>query len=142
MTKPVDVASAMKLEGYDMESYTYEYHPQYGSDEMETEQVKVTKAELLSPTRVRLSVDKLRSGGMGTVHELHMPGVKCAAGESSPSEGLPHHVAYYTVQRRTPKGRESGRFLGKPYRLRVGAERPNVLRVSVVRSQVRQRAFG
>lgn len=98
-TKPVDAASAANIESYSMESYTYEYHPQYGSDEMETEQVKVTKAEVVNPTTVRLSVDKLRSGGMGYVHELHMPGVKSVAGDSAPSERLLHDVAYYTVQR-------------------------------------------
>jgi glucose/arabinose dehydrogenase len=87
---------------YRMSSYTYEYHPDYGSPEIDAAEVRITGAEKTGPRSVRLHVDKLRTGTMGYVHELSLSGVKDAAGES-----LLHRVAYYTVQR-IPRQRSPG----------------------------------
>lgn len=93
-TSDVDPATAGNAASYAMVSYTYEHHPEYGSDEMEKAKQAVTGAEVIDARTVRIKVDALRSGGMGFVHELTMPGVRSAAGQK-----LLHDVAYYTVQR-------------------------------------------
>jgi hypothetical protein len=93
-TMDVDVATAVNPASYGMISYTYEHHATYGSDEMEKARQEVVSAELVSPRVVKLKIEKLRSGGMGYVHELTLPGMKSAEGEK-----LLHDVAYYTVQR-------------------------------------------
>lgn len=93
-TMPVNQQSATNPDSYSMTSYTYEYHPEYGSDEMETGDVSIVSAEMVGPRTVRLVVDDLRAGGMGYVHELHLPGVRSADGEP-----LLHPVGYYTLQK-------------------------------------------
>ncbi len=85
---------ALQAAAYRMTSYTYEYHPDYGSDEKDTAEVKITSVERTGANSVRLHVEKLRTGPMGYVHELHASGVKAAGGEA-----LLHDVAYYTIQR-------------------------------------------
>ncbi|MDX2116551.1 MAG: hypothetical protein SFY96_00025 [Planctomycetota bacterium] len=97
-TKPVDPATASNPSSYAMTSYTYEYHAAYGSAEMDTKPCTVTPI-VESPTVVRLKVDGLRSGGMGYVHELSMPGVRVAQAEDGGEKpGLLHTTAYYTLQ--------------------------------------------
>jgi hypothetical protein len=100
-THDVDASSAADAASYAMKSYTYEYHQTYGSAEMDTKPVEITKAEVTGPKTVRLTLGEWRSGGMGYVHELSMPGVKL---DMKPDvkrggEGLLHSLAYYTVQR-------------------------------------------
>lgn len=98
-TKDIDAASAGDLASYRMVSYTYEYHAEYGSDEMDTKDVEIVRADVLGPRTVKLSLAELRHGagpdgkGEGYVHELHLPGMKAADGES-----LVHPRAYYTLQ--------------------------------------------
>lgn len=86
--------SALDPAAYVMSSYTYEYHQTYGSDEMQTKPVAIQRVNRVNPRTVRLITEPLRSGGMGFVHELEMPGVRDGAGA-----GLLHPVAYYTLQR-------------------------------------------
>lgn len=93
-TKDLDERTAADPASYTMLSYTYEYHQAYGSKEMETEPQKVTRAAVLDKRTVRLTIDKLRSGGMGYVHELALPGLKDTEGQP-----LLHPVAYYTLQK-------------------------------------------
>jgi hypothetical protein len=93
-TEDLDKASAGDPASYSMISYTYEYHPEYGSREMESAAQKIAAAKVVDARTVRLTIDKLRAGGMGWVHELSLPGVKNARGE-----GLLHPVGYYTVQK-------------------------------------------
>ena len=96
-TRPVD-DSAKDVAKYAMTSFTYEYHPSYGSAEMDTKPVTVTGAEVSSDRlHVKLACTGVRGGGMGYVHELHVNGVKCAAGAGGPSEELLHPTAYYTA---------------------------------------------
>ena len=92
-TKDLDRAAAGDPASYGMVSYTYEYHPEYGSAEMDTARQKITSVDIVDARTVRLHVDRLRTGEMGYVHELTMPGVKDAEGGS-----LLHAVAYYTLQ--------------------------------------------
>ncbi len=98
-TRDIDAAAAGNLASYRMISYTYEYHPEYGSDEMDTKDVEILSADVLGPRTVKLSLAELRAGqgpdgkGEGYVHELHMPGVRDVAGEP-----LLHAQAYYTLQ--------------------------------------------
>ncbi len=90
-----DIGKAAESPGaYQMTSYTYEYHPDYGSREMDTAPVVIRSVEKKNPQVVMLHVDKLRTGPMGYVHELSLPGVRDSAGAP-----LVHAVAYYTVQR-------------------------------------------
>ncbi len=78
---------------YRMSSYTYDYHPDYGSGEMDTRTLAVTAATLGADRRtVELKVDGIRTGGMGYVHELHVDGVHAAEGGA-----LVHAEAYYTL---------------------------------------------
>jgi glucose/arabinose dehydrogenase len=93
-TKDIDEATAGDEASYGMISYTYEYHPQYGSDEVDKAAQRVVGAQVTGPRTVRLTIDRLREGGEGYVHELTMPGVRDAEGEP-----LLHQVAYYTVNR-------------------------------------------
>ncbi|MFN0132466.1 MAG: hypothetical protein ACKVW3_08060 [Phycisphaerales bacterium] len=93
-TRDINARQAGDVGSYSLSSYTYEYHPEYGSKEMDTMRPTITKIEVLGPRSVRLHIDPLRRGGMGYVHELAMPGVRDAQGEP-----LLHAVAYYTVQR-------------------------------------------
>ncbi|MCG3123776.1 MAG: hypothetical protein GIKADHBN_02197 [Phycisphaerales bacterium] len=94
-TADVDPDSAASTASYEMESYTYEYHADYGSKEMETRRLTIAKAELKGPRTVRLRVDGLRDGGMGYVHELTAAGVK----SKDDGRTLLHTRAYYTLQR-------------------------------------------
>lgn len=93
-TKDLDPAAARDPASYSMSSYTYEYHETYGSDEMDTQKRTITGVELVSPRTVRLTLDALRTGDMGYVHELHLPGVRDAEGNP-----LLHTEAYYTLHK-------------------------------------------
>lgn len=93
-TQDIDPKSAADVASYSMTSYTYEYHKTYGSDEMETQRPTIASAKVIGPRTVRLTIQGLRPGGEGYVHELHADGLKDAAGEP-----LLHTVAYYTLQK-------------------------------------------
>jgi hypothetical protein len=82
-THPVDRDSVERLESYRLETYTYVYHSNYGSPEVDT-----TKPRLLRA----VAGEDGRSVRLGHVHELHLPGVRSA-------DGLPllHAEAYYTL---------------------------------------------
>ena len=89
-TRPVDPATAVDPASYRMQSYTYLLHASYGSPEVDVATPVVSAVTVAEDGRsARLVVDGLRAG---YVHELHMEGVRSAA-------GLPllHDVAYYTL---------------------------------------------
>lgn len=88
---------------YRMTSYTYEYHPDYGSKEMQTQTLNVTSAKLgPDRTSIELFVDGLRGGGMGFVHELHMDGIKGPPDATGQRPPLVHNEAYYTLHKIPP----------------------------------------
>jgi glucose/arabinose dehydrogenase len=95
-TDAVDAKTAADVKSYEMTSYTYLYHQKYGGDEMETAPVKIQSATVGEDGRtVLLKCEGLRAG---FVHELHLPGVRSAAGSA-----LVRPEAYYTLNR-IPKG--------------------------------------
>jgi hypothetical protein len=89
-TTPVDPDTAIALDSYTMSSYTYTYHQDYGSPEIDTQQLAITHAILSSDHKsVRLTVTGLRQYH---VHELRAPGLR-----SKENEPLLHNDAYYTL---------------------------------------------
>ncbi|MFO0982988.1 MAG: hypothetical protein U1E76_14875 [Planctomycetota bacterium] len=87
-TAPVDRASAADPRSYAIKSFTYQYHPEYGSPEIDTQTLNVVQA-VVAERHVQLHVSGLRAG---YVHELESAGVRSAAGEL-----LAHPLAFYTL---------------------------------------------
>ncbi|HEX5176605.1 MAG TPA: hypothetical protein VFV83_06235, partial [Chthoniobacteraceae bacterium] len=89
-TAPLDPATANNPASYSMRAFTYIYRAEYGSPEVDDLLPKITKIGLSTDRkRVRLTVDRLTKGH---IHELHLDGIKSAAGEP-----LLHKAAYYTL---------------------------------------------
>jgi len=90
-TDTVTPGSASESESYRIKSYTYEYHPQYGSDEMDTRTHFVKAVTVINDRTVKLFVDKMRPD---CVYEFDVPGVMVMR---SPLGPLLHTKAYYTM---------------------------------------------
>jgi glucose/arabinose dehydrogenase len=89
-TKPVDPATAGKIDSYKMKTFTYIYRADYGSPEVDETTPKIMKAEVgKDGLSVRLTVDGLQEGH---IHDLTLPGVRSTDGQS-----LLHPEAYYTL---------------------------------------------
>lgn len=89
-TRPVDPATATDPNSYTLSSYTYQYHSAYGSDEIQTQPLRIVNATVSEDGRqVHLQVDGLRKL---YVHELTVAGVRDAEGHP-----LLHAEAYYTL---------------------------------------------
>ncbi len=88
-TLDLDPKSASDPASYELGSYTYEYHADYGAPEEDTEPHRIERAELLDPRRVRLDLSHLRAN---YVHELSAGGVRSMTGDA-----LLHDKAYYTL---------------------------------------------
>ena len=89
-TKPLDAATAQKLDAYAVRSFTYVYHAKYGSPELDQQAEKVTRVEVEKDRRaVSITVPGLRKG---RVYDVRLSGVKSAAGEA-----VLHPEAYYTL---------------------------------------------
>lgn len=93
-TREVDPRTAADPSSYAGQSYTYEYHARYGSDEMDARKTAIRRVEIQGPRTVRIMLDEVRAGGMGYVHELSATGVRSAEGAP-----LLHPTVYATVQR-------------------------------------------
>ena len=92
-TAEVDEPSALDPGSYELTSYTYLLHAEYGSPEVETRALEIRSLALDADRRgARLWVEGLREG---FVHELHLDGVRSREGEP-----LLHARAYYTLIRR------------------------------------------
>ncbi len=90
-TQPVDKASAEKTTNYTVTSYSYKYHPVYGSPIVGFEENAVRGAKLSADgMKVRIVIDGLRAG---YIHDIKPEGIRSAA------EKLPllHGAAYYTL---------------------------------------------
>lgn len=94
-TAEVEEASALDPSSYELSSYTYLLHSEYGSQQIETRALEI-RSLALDPDRrgARLAVEGLREG---FVHELHLDGVRSGTGQP-----LLHPRAYYTLVRRPP----------------------------------------
>ena len=91
-TQAVDPATAGDVASYTLSSYTYTYHATYGSDEIQTQALKIKSATVAEDGKtVRLNVEGLRPL---YVHELVAAGVR-----SSEGQPLLHKDAYYTLNR-------------------------------------------
>jgi hypothetical protein len=91
-TRPIDPATAARVESYKLQTYTYIYQSNYGSPEVDRTHPKIQSATAGSDGRsVRLVVDKLQ---LGHVHELELPGLRSADGAP-----LLHPIGYYTMNR-------------------------------------------
>lgn len=89
-TQPVDPITAGQIQSYSLQTYTYIYQSTYGSPEVDQTEPSITRVEVSSDHRqVRLFVSGLQEGH---VHELHLNGVRSAAGKP-----LLHAEAYYTL---------------------------------------------
>lgn len=89
-TRPVDPATAGDVKSYAMKRYTYLYRQKYGSDEVLTEPVPITRAVLDEDGRtVHLHMKNRRRY---FVHELVCHGVRSQSGAP-----LVHADAYYTL---------------------------------------------
>jgi hypothetical protein len=89
-TKPVDRASADRVAGYSLQSFTHYYWGTYGSPEVDRRAEKV-QGVTVSPDgrKVSLAVSGFRPG---RVYELHLDGVKSTEGDA-----VLHPEAYYTL---------------------------------------------
>jgi hypothetical protein len=89
-TKPLDAATAGKLDSYKMKTFTYIYQASYGSPEVDATTPKIERVEVASDHRsVRLYVDGLQ---IGHIHDVALPGIRSDQGEP-----LLHPQAYYTL---------------------------------------------
>lgn len=90
-TLPVNKQKAEDVNSYDVSSYTYKYHPVYGSPVINRSENAVRGAKVSEDgLRVRIVVDNLREG---YVHEIKPEGVASAKENWS----LLHGSAYYTL---------------------------------------------
>lgn len=89
-TRPVNVKQASDPMAYDVNSFTYHYHHQYGSEIIESKKCEL-KGIVVSDDKlhVRLVIDDLREG---FIHELKLAGIT-----SQDSVTLLHNVGYYTL---------------------------------------------
>src|SRR5690606_10832514 len=90
-TLPVDTASANDLASYSVESYTYKYHPVYGSPpvDMQSNRIKGVKVSA-DGLRARIIVDSLREH---YIHTITLDGIR----ERNNFYSLIHPTAYYTL---------------------------------------------
>ena len=90
-TKPIDTKSAEDLASYAVQSFTYKYHPVYGSPPVNIKD-NVISGVKVSPDgmKVRVVVDGLRRY---YIHKISLDGVR----EKNESHSLVHGTAYYTL---------------------------------------------
>jgi cytochrome c551/c552 len=106
-TKKVESKTAENVNSYDISSYTYKYHPVYGSPMVNIADNSVRGAKLAADgLTVRLVVDNLREG---YVHEIKPFAVKSAEDNFD----LLHGSAYYTLNK-IPAGAKANITLVTP----------------------------
>lgn len=89
-TQEVDRQTASDPASYKLSTFTYVYQVVYGSPEVDATQPTITKIEIGPDAKtVRLFIDELHEGH---VHELHLDGIRSAAGAP-----LLHPACYYTL---------------------------------------------
>ncbi|HEY0610883.1 MAG TPA: c-type cytochrome [Chitinophaga sp.] len=90
-TQPVDEKSANDLASYSVESFTYKYHPVYGSPPVNVETCPIKGVKVSADgLKVRLVVDNLRKH---YVHNITLEGVR----EKDHFYSLVHPTGYYTL---------------------------------------------
>ncbi|WP_262245625.1 c-type cytochrome [Parapedobacter soli] len=90
-TLPVDTASANDLASYHVESYTYKYHPVYGSPPVDVQSHPVKGVKVSADgLRARIIVDGLKEH---YIHTITLDGIR----EKDRFYSLIHPTAYYTL---------------------------------------------
>jgi cytochrome c551/c552 len=90
-TKPVDRKSAEDVASYSVNSYTYKYHPVYGSPPVNNEACTISGVKVSEDgMKARIIVEGLRPY---YVHHIFLPGVR----ERDNFYSLVHPSAYYTL---------------------------------------------
>lgn len=89
-TLPIEETSAKNLDSYQLSSFNYKYHHNYGSPVIELEELAI-KGVVVSEDglKARLVVDGLKEG---YIHEINAAGIKSKVGMN-----LLHSVGYYTL---------------------------------------------
>jgi hypothetical protein len=90
-TRPWSNSSAESPASYTLKSYTYLYHPDYGSPEVESHDRVISAVQKLSDRAVKLVVDQMKPG---FVYEFDAAGVRDSA---DATRGLLHAKAYFTL---------------------------------------------
>lgn len=94
-TTPVDAGTAGRAEAFEVQSFRYHYHRQYGSPEVDRRPVAVRAARVAPDGRsVSLELETLEAG---KIHEIRLRSVRAADGRPPR-----HEVAYYTLNRLLP----------------------------------------
>jgi hypothetical protein len=89
-TKPLDPATAEKLENYSLKSFTHYYWGTYGSPEVDQRAEKIQAVKVSADRKMAsLKVDGFHPG---RIYELHLDGVKSADGDA-----VLHPEGYYTL---------------------------------------------
>lgn len=92
-TEPVDVDSAADPDSYEINSFTYKYHSNYGSPPINVSSHAIAEIEVAEDGfSARIALPKLIEG---YVHEIKATGVTSA----STGKSLLHDTAYYTLNR-------------------------------------------
>jgi hypothetical protein len=90
-TKPITRTAADAAQ-WQMRSYTYEYHAEYGGPDIDEKNLAVRVAGLSADgLAAELAVDGLRAG---YIHELNITGLAAADGDA-----LTHTAAHYTLNK-------------------------------------------
>ncbi|WP_257670424.1 c-type cytochrome [Parapedobacter tibetensis] len=90
-TLPVDTASANDLASYRVESYTYKYHPVYGSPPVDMRSLPIKGVKVAADgLSARIMVDSLRQH---YIHTIILDGIR----EKDNFYSLIHPTAYYTL---------------------------------------------
>jgi azurin len=89
-TKPVNKAIAANPSSYQITSFNYKYHYNYGSPIVDQQKGTIQKADVSDDgMRVKLTVNGMR---LGYIHQLKATGLKTTSGEN-----LLHDTGYYTL---------------------------------------------
>lgn len=89
-TEPVNIAIAENPSTYQITSFNYKYHYNYGSPIVGQQKGTVRKAEVSEDgLKVRLTIDGMR---LGFIHQLKASNLKSSKGEK-----LLHNTGYYTL---------------------------------------------
>lgn len=90
-TKQVDIKSAEDLASYAVQSFTYKYHPVYGSPPVNIQDNIISGVKVSEDgKKVRIIVDDLRRY---YIHKISLDGIR----EKGQYHSLVHPVAYYTL---------------------------------------------
>ena len=90
-TKPVDRKSAEDLASYAVQSFTYKYHPVYGSPPVNTTEHKVRGVKVSEDgMKARILVDNMRQN---YIHNITLEGIR----DKENSYSLVHTTAFYTL---------------------------------------------